>query len=234
MKKKILLLLLGTATISSFAQNVWTGTSIPTATSGTVAIGTTNSATRLNILSANTFVSSGQPLLPSALKITNAFGSNNSSANIIEIYTGPLTVPNPTPPSLVFWVRGNNGDVGIQNSLNVGKTLRIGATAANGSYANYALSVDGSIIAKKCVIQVSSWADYVFDKDYQLPSLDYVEKYVIQNKHLPDVPSESEIKTNGADIETINKALLKKVEELTLYIIEQDKRIKSLEEKVDK
>jgi hypothetical protein len=95
------------------------------------------------------------------------------------------------------------------------------------------LSVAGTILAQK--VKVSQppsldWPDYVFDSSYQLAPLHQVEKYIQQNKHLMDVPSAAEVKKDGIDLGDNQVVLLKKIEELTLYIIEQEKRIKKLEE----
>lgn len=72
-------------------------------------------------------------------------------------------------------------------------------------------------------------ADYVFENDYHLLPLDAVESYVQENKHLPDVPSAVQFRDNGYDIGEMDGLLLRKVEELTLYIIQQEKRIRELE-----
>jgi hypothetical protein len=106
--------------------------------------------------------------------------------------------------------------------------LRIGSTAANGSYSNYKLSVDGDMIAKRCVIQVTNWADYVFAKDYVLPPLSEVEQYIETNKHLPGVPDQKEVLANGIEIGKMNEILLKKIEELTLYTIRLQKEMDQL------
>lgn len=142
--------------------------------------------------------------------------------NVIEGWAGGsgfvVGVP---PPKLVFSVN-NYGNAIISNSL------RIGATAANGTYSNYSLSVDGDMIARRCVIQVSNWADYVFNSDYTLPDLSEVECFIAKNKHLPGVPSEKDALENGVEIGKMNEILLKKIEELTLYQIEQNKKIEYL------
>ena len=144
------------------------------------------------------------------------------SVNLIEGWAGGSTfIVGVPPPKLVFTVN-NYGNVGISNSL------RIGATAANGTYANYKLSVDGDMIAKKCVIQVTNWADYVFEDNYSLPSLSEVESYINENKHLPGVPSEKEVLSNGVEIGKVNEILLKKIEELTLYTIMLQKEVEAL------
>ena len=79
-----------------------------------------------------------------------------------------------------------------------------------------------------------SWADYVFDSNYQLMSLDSLENFIQVNKHLPDVPTTSEVVTNGVDVVEVEQVLLKKIEENTLYLIqlknENDILKKELEE----
>jgi hypothetical protein len=73
------------------------------------------------------------------------------------------------------------------------------------------------------------WADYVFDEDYDLMSLSEVESFIKENKHLPDVPSAKEVKKDGLDVAEMNATLLKKVEELTLHIIELEKKVNELQ-----
>jgi hypothetical protein len=75
--------------------------------------------------------------------------------------------------------------------------------------------------------------DYVFEAKYKPMGLSDLESYVRKNKHLPEVPSAAEMKSQGMDVATMNLTLLKKVEELTLYVIEQDKKIKELAAKVN-
>lgn len=83
------------------------------------------------------------------------------------------------------------------------------------------------------VVKIGNWSieapDYVFEHDYDLRPLDQVAEYVTENKHLPEVPSAQEMKQNGVDLAEMNMALLKKVEELTLYAIDQEKRLSELE-----
>jgi hypothetical protein len=86
----------------------------------------------------------------------------------------------------------------------------------------YRLSVNGKIRAKEIRVE-TGWADYVFDKSYELPALADIKAYIEQNHHLPEIPSEQEVAKNGINLGEMNKLLLKKVEELTLYLIEKDK-----------
>lgn len=90
------------------------------------------------------------------------------------------------------------------------------------------LAVDGNILAKEIKVKTDvSVPDYVFERDYELNSLDYIADYVKKNKHLPEIPSAKEIKRDGLDLAEMNLLLLKKIEELTLYAIQQDKEIES-------
>jgi hypothetical protein len=99
------------------------------------------------------------------------------------------------------------------------------------------LDVNG--IIKCSSVKIGAWTlkappDYVFDKSYKLPSLKEVEKHITAKKHLQDIPSAAEMKKNGIDLAEMNMALLKKVEELTLYVIDQDKKIEKLEKEMVK
>ncbi|WP_020595468.1 hypothetical protein [Spirosoma panaciterrae] len=80
----------------------------------------------------------------------------------------------------------------------------------------------------------NQWADYVFAPAYKLPSLTEVEKYIQQNKHLPGIPSATEMVKQGADLTTLLATLVKQNEEMTLRLIEQQKRIEQLEREVNK
>jgi hypothetical protein len=93
------------------------------------------------------------------------------------------------------------------------------------------LAVNGIITTQKLKVTQIGWSDYVFDSSYRLKPLREVEQYIQQNKHLPDVPTAASVAKEGADIGDNQALLLKKIEELTLYIIQQEKRIKQLEEK---
>lgn len=97
------------------------------------------------------------------------------------------------------------------------------------------LAVNGEILAKKVKVSVApaSWPDYVFNKEYQLPSLPDVEAFIATNHHLPGVPSAEQIETQGQDLGEMNKILLQKMEEMTLYMISQNKKINALEKKVE-
>ena len=94
------------------------------------------------------------------------------------------------------------------------------------------LSVAGTVTAKKVKVLSSGWPDFVFEKQYPLLPLPKVEQFIEENKHLPGIPSASQIEQGGQDIGEINSKLLQKIEELTLYLIEEQKERKKLEETV--
>jgi hypothetical protein len=106
-------------------------------------------------------------------------------------------------------------------------SLKVGSLALP---SGYLVSINGKVIAEELRIQNSDlWPDYVFEKNYKLMPLHLLEKKLTLDKHLPDVPSAKDIEQNGIIVGDMQRVLLKKIEELTLYIIEQNKRIEALE-----
>ena len=95
------------------------------------------------------------------------------------------------------------------------------------------LQVGGKISAQSIVVHLTQWADDVFDDTYPLMPLDELEDFVTREKHLPDVPTETEAMLKGIDVAKTNELLLRKIEELTLYTIAQQKQIDELERKID-
>ena len=96
------------------------------------------------------------------------------------------------------------------------------------------LAVNGNICALKIkVTQTGCWADYVFNTGYRLRPLSEVEQFINQNHHLPEVPSAEEVEKNGMDVGNNQATLLKKIEELTLYVIEQNKKLESQQQQID-
>lgn len=107
-----------------------------------------------------------------------------------------------------------NGNVGI------------GTTDTKG----YKLAIAGKTITEEVVVKLQgNWPDYVFEPDYKNPSLADLEQYIQSNGHLPDVPTADDVKANGMPVGEMNAVLLKKVEELTLHLIEINKRMLLLE-----
>jgi hypothetical protein len=82
------------------------------------------------------------------------------------------------------------------------------------------LSVNGKIRAHEIKVETTNWPDYVFEEGYDVGTLETLESYIKLNKHLPEVPSAKEVAANGIELGEMNKILLKKIEELTLHLIE--------------
>lgn len=115
------------------------------------------------------------------------------------------------------------------NSFFNGGNIGIGTEAPQSK-----LDVRGKIIASEVEVKVLSGADFVFEPDYALKPLCELETFVKKNKHLPEIPSEKQMVEDGLNVNEMQIKLLQKVEELTLYIIEQEKRIKLLENQLEK
>ncbi|HOS17152.1 MAG TPA: tail fiber protein, partial [Bacteroidales bacterium] len=118
-----------------------------------------------------------------------------------------------TVAPLLLNARGGNVGIGTNNPRNT-------------------LDVKGTIHAQEVKVDLSNWSDFVFEKDYKLPTLNEVNTYIENNGHLPDVPSAQEVKENGVSIAKIQAILLQKIEELTLYAIQQQKNILDLESQI--
>ncbi|TCI85338.1 hypothetical protein [Tenacibaculum sp. M341] len=112
----------------------------------------------------------------------------------------------------VLFLEGANGNVGI-------------GTVTPGEWK---LAVNGKIKTKEIKVSLDGWSDFVFYDNYKLPTLDEVENHIAENGHLKDIPSAKEVEKNGIFLGEMDSKLLQKIEELTLYTIQQQKEIKAL------
>lgn len=119
----------------------------------------------------------------------------------------------------------------LQKNGSVGIGYRPTYTTNQDHTKGYKLAVNGSIHAKSIDVDLNGWADYVFDENYDLKSIDEVASYVKENKHLPGVKSAEEMTSKSVNLGDNQQMLMQKIEELTLYIIELNNRIKELESK---
>lgn len=142
--------------------------------------------------------------LYSELKLYTAYGENNQVAKI-KLNT-------------------------IENSwINTPGYIGIGT-----EHPQHKLDVHGAIRADEVYVNIATGADFVFDESYKLRSLSELNKFVQEHQHLPEIPSASEMRTNGVNMNEFQMQLLQKIEELTLYVIQQEQRIQELENQMAK
>lgn len=148
-----------------------------------------------------------------AIGTLNATAANYAFAVLNNANPDGSSAPGGGKPLL--FVRGD-GNVGIGTSVPQAK-----------------LAVKGDVFALKIKVTQTGWADFVFHPDYKLPALQDVEQFVKEHRHLPEIPSQKDVERDGLDIGEINKKLLQKVEELTLYLIEMKKENDDLKKRME-
>ena len=143
-----------------------------------------------------------------------------------------LYIDNSSTSTPLIWGDFWNDQLKLNGKVGIGNVITF---PTNPLYAHYKLFVSGGILTDEVRVRLSAngtWADYVFEKDYALKPLSEVESFIAENGHLPNVPSAAKIKENGIDVADMARIQQEKIEELTLYIIEQNKRIEALEAKI--
>lgn len=147
---------------------------------------------------------------------------------------GYLMLGNSSGSNMVFDINEiqtrTNGAAASMILQRSGGTVRIGGTAVP---SGYKFAVDGKVICEELKVKLvsSGWPDYVFGDNYTLPTLKEVEKYIQQNKHLPNIPSATEIEKNGIEVGDMQKRMMEKIEQMTLYILQLQKQIDELKNK---
>ena len=111
---------------------------------------------------------------------------------------------------------------------------RSASSLATESPVRSSFAVNGIVKSKKIIISPDEWADYVFDSSYRLPDLNEVESYIHREHHLPGIPSAATVQKDSLDVGANQAALLKKIEELTLYTIEQKKELDSMKARMER
>ncbi|MGY3214533.1 hypothetical protein [Mucilaginibacter sp. HD30] len=203
----------------SYAQ--WTtGTNIYNTNTGNVGIGTASPVNKLDVQGGNGSVYNNGTV--TNFLVGSAAYGKTSIFLVTSADAGGYGILQSIDKSGINWgntiINPQGGDVGIGTDNPKG----------------YKLAVNGSAIATSIKVMLNAnWPDFVFLKDYKLPTLTELKTYVDKNQHLPDMPSADEVHAKGLDLGEMNRLLLKKVEELTLYLIENDARYKEKNKTVE-
>jgi len=179
---------------------------------------TTLTATTLNIPSLNL----------DNITVKTATVTENSNLNG-NVTVGTTTQPAQLDVNGAVTAKSANitGALSAQSATLTGALNAQSATLA-GTLNSQTANVNGKIKAKEVEVTLAGWPDFVFSKEYKLPALSEVEQFIIDNNHLPNVPSAAEVENNGVNLGEMNAILIQKVEELTLYILDLQKQINEL------
>ena len=181
---------------------------------GKVGIGTENPQSNLHLM-----IPASSNLIDGMTIDVQSFGTpaNEKQSNFFKVRDIGASVTS-------FIIKGD-GSVGIGTDSPAYKLHVNGNGAFNGN-----LLVNAKIEANEIKVTNTPTADFVFAKDYELPNLEKVEKYLLENNHLPEIASAKEMEKEGLNLGEFQIKLLQKIEELTLYQIDLNKRMKSLEQ----
>ena len=218
MKKRILIITLIGLSFGIKAQNTFP-------TSGNVGIGTTSTGNAIMTINGDTYntlrLENDTPNKEASMRFRSKSSSGGMLHSDISLYaTGS------NQGYLGFKVPHNNlVNSGYDMIINHLGNIGIGTTNPSG----WKLAVNGKIRAKEIKVE-TGWSDFVFYDDYKLPSLKEVEVHIKKKGHLKDIPSAKEVAENGILLGEMDSKLLRKIEELTLYTIKQQKEIEILKE----
>lgn len=231
MKKIFTLALLCLITHWGFAQWTTNGTHIHNTNTGNVGIGLTNPALKLHV-NGDIRVSSNRFFVATRTSgtIHTAFGLDGNDDLIFNL----SAITAGRPASTIIGVAGagkfidfrKNGGASLMRVLEDGR-VGVGTTDPG----SFQLAVEGLVGAREIQVTIQNpFPDYVFASDYELMPLNELKAYINQHKHLPDIPSAKEVEEQGGiQLGDHYVNLLKKVEELTLYMIQQDEKTELLE-----
>jgi len=152
-------------------------------------------------------------------------GNDWYSARFHDAISVDFSFLTPHVNTKTWWERDPNSNIqSWGNGASTYLTINQGNVGIGTTTPNAKLAVNGNIRAHEIKVETANWPDYVFANGYQLPSLKETEQYIKEKGHLLGIPSAEQVKLNGVDLGEMNAKLLQKIEELTLHLIEQQKR----------
>ena len=248
MKRSILITIMFVS-ITNFLFAQWTtsGTNVYNSNTGNVGIGTINPTATLSVKGSalptgqwSGYTSSlqvGQLLIqdynvvPQVGIGQNTYYDGTGNKYILNGYASGMYMGAHGNITFSVFNSGTSGNAvsgtGVAMTLANNGNVGIGTTAPDAK-----LAVNGTIHSKSVLIDLKGWPDYVFEKGYKLPTLESVKAYIQQHQHLPEIPSQAEMVKSGLDVSEANKLFLKKMEEMTLYMIEAKEEIMTLKKEV--
>lgn len=159
-------------------------------------------------------------------KASNAYWIANGK----EHGSGLIMENNGNAKAFVYWSKSGGQGLALDETSAAGDEIFIknGNVAIGSHNVSHKLTVNGTIRAKEIIVN-TNWADFVFEDDYRLIPLSEVETFIRKNKHLPGMPSADQVKRKGVGLAEANTLLLQKVEELTLHVINLEKKVNALQ-----
>ncbi|MEM9076200.1 MAG: discoidin domain-containing protein [Bacteroidota bacterium] len=156
------------------------------------------------------------------IRAFDAAGNESSDSNTISVTTNDSSTGG-NPNNNYLWT-GDSSEVSYSGNVAIGRS-----SVPTG----YKMAVEGKIRTREVRVDQENWPDYVFGEDYNLPTLDEIQKHIDEKGHLPNMPSAKEVETNGMELGEMDRLLLQKIEELTLYILKQDHIIQRLQHELN-
>ena len=173
-------------------------------------------------------------------------GTSNPGEKL-TLHQGRFKVSNNSAQDLYIWSYANEPAKIMTGGNNISRGIQLGRDntplflldqvsigTSNIAPTGYKLAVDGKAIMEEIKVELSqTWPDFVFENDYDLLPLEEVEKHIQEKGHLPEIPDEEEVMENGINLGEMNAKLLQKIEELTLYLIDQNKQLQEQKTEIE-
>jgi hypothetical protein len=204
---------------------------------GNVGIGTSNPKSKFEVTDWTTALTIGSMKNTEAMIDNEVIGAINFYKHYNIGYAGAIKLlqagnGNQNSPAHLAFFTTSGGNVYTTAPEERMRITSLGNIGIGTITPDSKLAVNGTIHSKEVKVDLTGWPDYVFKKEYSLPTLEEVEKHIAEKGHLENIPSEEEVLKNGVNLGEMNAKLLQKIEELTLYMIEMKKENEKQNEEI--